>query len=75
MSRIISDNIEATDVIRPAVILAAREAIDRGAYDAPGIFDTALDNMIDRAESDQRMQEAFEQLADEEMQRQCETDR
>lgn len=72
---IIADNIEATGVIRTAKVLQAREAVDRGAYDAPVILGLALDAMIDRAEQENRMQEAFEALADEEMQRTCESDR
>lgn len=74
-ARIVSDNLEATDIIRPAHIMQAREAIDRGAYDAPHIFDTALDNLVERAFSEVEMEEARLALMDEAFDEMCQTDR
>lgn len=72
---ITSDNLEATSVIRTAKVLSAREAIGRGAYETPAIFDTALDNLVDRAFSEVEMEEARQELMDEAFDRMCETDR
>lgn len=44
---IASDNIEATSVIRPAIVMQAREAVARGAYDAPRVLDAAIDKLLD----------------------------
>ncbi len=75
MTQIISDNIEPTGIIRTAKVLSAREAIGRGAYETPAIFDAALDNMVDRAFAETEMEEARQQLMDEAFDAMCETDR
>lgn len=71
----ISDNIEPTGVIRTAKVLAAREAIARGMYESPQVFDAALDDLVDRAWSEVEMEESRQELMDEAFRQQTETDR
>lgn len=70
-----ADNFEVIGSIRGQMVLDAREAITRGVYDSPAIFDASLDAMIDRAESEERLAAAFDELRDMAFQRMTETDR
>lgn len=72
---ITSDNLEATDVIRTGMVLEAREAVDRGAYDSDELLSQSIDIMIDEAFKEERMRQAREALLEEEFQRMTESDR
>lgn len=71
----ITDNIETVEPVRMDKILAAREAIARGAMDTPDIFDASLDIMVDHAWRADELEQAREELMDAEFQRMTESDR